>query len=287
MTTESFDPRVTPARPDLAARFLEGKVAAARYVEGMMREVCEPQAPLRRAPAHDARLDTDALQGERVVVYETNEEGWAWAQLEADRYVGWMPANALAEPGPTPTHRVSALRALVFPGPSIKLPPIAALPFGAHLPIVRVHDRFAVSASGGYVPDVHLAPIGVHESDFVTVAERFVGTPYLWGGKTSLGLDCSGLVQVALTACGVPCPRDSDMQERTLGKPLHAADALPALERGDLVFWPGHVAIARDRSTLVHANAFRMAVAVEAIAAAVARIEAGGVAVSAVRRIAA
>ena len=202
----AFDPRITPARADLAAKHLEGKVPAARYVEGRVCEVIEPQAPLRREPRPDAPLDTEALKGERVTIYDTNGEGWAWGQLAADGYVGWLPANALVPAGAAPTHKVTALRTLVFPGPSIKLPPLEALPLGARLAIARIEDRMAVTPSGAYVPAAHLAPIDQNETDFVAVAERFLGTPYLWGGKTALGLDCSGLVQIALTACGVVMP---------------------------------------------------------------------------------
>ncbi len=161
---------------------------------------------MRREPRPDAPLDTEALKGERVTVYETNAEGWAWGQLATDGYVGWLPANALAPPGAAPTHKVTALRTLVFPGPSFKLPPLEALPLGARVAVVRMHDRLAVTSSGSYVPAAHLAPIDVNEPDFVAVAERFLGVPYLWGGKTALGLDCSGLVQIALAACGVSCP---------------------------------------------------------------------------------
>jgi cell wall-associated NlpC family hydrolase len=274
------DPRLTPARPNLAARYLEGKVAAARFVDGEAREVVEPQLPVRRAPSPDAPLDTEALMGEQVTVFETSEEGWAWGQLDADRYVGFMPANGLAPPGPAPTHRVGAVRTLMFPGPSIKLPPLAGLPFGAVVAVAREENRFAVTASGGYVPRVHLAPIERREGDFVAVAERFLGTPYLWGGKTSLGLDCSGLVQIAFAACGLPCPRDSDMQEAALGEPVAGGP-----RRGDLMFWKGHVAIVRDEATLVHANGFHMAVAVEPIAAAIVRIRATEGEVTSLRRL--
>jgi cell wall-associated NlpC family hydrolase len=280
----ALDPRLTPARADLAAKHLQGKVTAARFVEGRTFDIIEPQAPLRSEPRPDAPLLTEALKGERVTIYDTNEEGWSWGQLDADGYVGWLPAAALAPPSSPSTHWVSALRTLVFPGPSIKLPPLEALPFGARLAIARVEDRLAVTRSGGFVPAAHLAPIDRHESDFVAVAERFVGVPYLWGGKTALGLDCSGLVQVALNACGVVCPRDSDMQEAALGTPIDAAD-LSNLRRGDLIFWKGHVAIARDRDAMIHANAFHMAVAIEPISAAVARIRAGGAEVTSVRRI--
>ena len=281
----AYDPRVTPARADLAAKELEGKVTAARYVEGRVMEVIEPQAPLRREPRPDAPLDTEALKGERVTVYDSNAEGWAWGQLAADNYVGWLPANALAPPAASPTHKVAALRTFAFPGPSIKLPPIEALPFCAKLAVARFEDRMAVTPSGAYVPAAHLKPIGENESDFVAVAERFLGVPYLWGGKTALGLDCSGLVQIALAACGMPCPRDSDMQEAALGAATSAAPGHAKLERGDLVFWKGHVAIGRDGEHFLHANAFHMAVAVEPIAGAIARIRDAGSDVTSVRRI--
>jgi cell wall-associated NlpC family hydrolase len=281
----AFDPRLTPARADLAARTLEGKVEAARYVDGQVYEVIDPQAPLRAEPKPDAPLATEALKGERATIYDIDAEGWAWGQLAADGYVGWLPANALVAAGPPPTHKVAALRTLAFPGPSIKQPPIEALPLGARLHIVRIEDRMAVTRSGAYVPQAHLAALDSHEADFVAVAERFVGVPYLWGGKTALGLDCSGLLQVALTACGIACPRDSDMQERALGSSVAAAADRAALKRGDLIFWKGHVAIVRDSVSLIHANAFDMAVVVEPIARAAARIAAAGSEVTGVRRL--
>jgi cell wall-associated NlpC family hydrolase len=281
----AFDPRITPARADLAAKHLEGKVTAARYVEGRLCEVTAPQAPLRLAPRPDAPLASEALKGERVTIYEMNAEGWAWGQLATDRYVGWLPANALAPPGAPPTHKVAALRTFAFPTPSIRLPPLEALPLGARLAIARTQDAMAVTQSGACVPATHLKPIDINERDFVAVAERFLGVPYLWGGKTALGLDCSGLVQVALAACGISCPRDSDMQEEALGTPVAAAADFSDLNRGDLVFWKGHVAIARDRGNLLHANAFHMAVVIEPIADAVGRIRSAGSEIAGVRRI--
>jgi cell wall-associated NlpC family hydrolase len=278
----AFDPLLTPARADLAAKHLEGKVKATRYAEGRVYEVIEPQAPLRREPRPDAPLETEALKGERVTIYDANGEGWAWGQLAADGYVGWLPDNALVPAGAAPTHKVTALRTLVFPGPSIKLPPLEALPLGALLVIAGIEDRMAVTPSGAHVPATHIAPLDQNEMDFVAVAERFLGAPYLWGGKTAIGLDCSGLVQVALTACGVSCPRDSDMQEEALGR----AVSDDPLKRGDLIFWEGHVAIVRDRNSLIHANAYHMAVAIEPIAEAVVRIRNAGSEVSSVRRFA-
>jgi cell wall-associated NlpC family hydrolase len=276
-----FDPRITPARPDLAAVHLRGKVEAARFVEGVVQEVIVGLAPLRKEPSHEAPLLTEALHGERVTLYENDDEGWAWVQLQADGYVGWLPAAALVAPAAEPTHKVAALRTLVFPGPSIKLPPLDALPLGAQVAVARQQDAFAVTSSGGFVPARHLVPLAQVEPDFVAVAERFVGVPYLWGGKSSLGIDCSGLVQMALTACGVKCPRDTDMQESALGKSANLA----GLQHGDLIFWKGHVAIARGRNSMIHANAFHMSVAIEPVAEALARIGAAGSQVTSVRRL--
>src|ERR1700716_1528836 len=256
------DPRLTPARGDLAAKYLEGKVKAARYVAGEEFCVVDAIAPLRQKPASDATLLTQALKGERVTVYDRNGEGFAWAQLNSDGYVGWIPDAALAKPAAAPTHKVTALRTFAFPGPSIKLPPTETLSLGAKLTVTREDGAFAVTRDGWYLPRRHLGLLDVIEKDFVAVAERFVGTPYLWGGKSSLGIDCSGLVQVSLNAAGTGCPRDSDMQQDGLGRELDAAES-KRLQRGDLIFWKGHVAIVRDASTIVHANACHMATVIE------------------------
>lgn len=278
------DPRLTPARGDIAAKHLEGQVQAGRFVEGQELEIIDAVAPLRKAPTHDAPLDTEVLKGERVTIYDSNGEGWSWGQLSGDGYVGWLPDAALVKPRTTPTHRVTALRTFAFPGPSIKVPPVEALPLGAAIEVVGDDGTFAITPQRHFVPLQHVNALDVFDDDYVSIAERFVGVPYLWGGKTALGIDCSGLVQIALGACGVAAPRDSDMQERALGDALEDAE-IGDLLRGDLIFWKGHVAIVRDSDMLVHANAFHMAVAMEPIAAAHERILASGADIISVRRL--
>jgi cell wall-associated NlpC family hydrolase len=278
------DPRLTPARGDIAARYLEGKAKAARFVDGEEFEVTTAMAPMRDAPSADATLLTEALKGEQVTIYDHNGEGWAWGQLNSDGYVGWIPEHALARPGAAPTHKVTALRTLAFPGPSIKLPPSDALPMGARIAVAREAGTFAVTRDGYYLPRQHLGALDANAFDFVAVAERFVGTPYLWGGKSSLGIDCSGLVQISLNAAGTGCPRDSDMQQDGLGRELSPAEA-KKLQRGDLIFWKGHVAIVRDGETIVHANAHHMATVIENTREAIARIKAAGSEVIAIKRL--
>ncbi len=277
-----FDRRLTPARSDLAAAYLKGRVVADRYVEGVVMEVKEGVVDLRREPRPDSPIDTQALYGERVTVYD-EEEGWVWAQLAADGYVGWIAANALWSELSPPTHRVCVPRTFVYPAASIKQPPELALPLAAEVSIVDERESFLVTRDRGFIWRTHLAPLDAPADDFVAVAERLIGAPYLWGGKSSTGVDCSGLVQIALAAAGRKAPRDSDMQEAQLGAPVEIG---APLLRGDLVFWKGHVGVMRDEATLLHANGTHMLVSSEPLERVRARnLEAGAGDITSVRRL--
>jgi cell wall-associated NlpC family hydrolase len=192
--------------------------------------------------------------------------------LARDFYVGYLETAALAAPI-EPTHRVAALRTHAYPGASVRQPPRFALSLGALVRVERLDGDFAVTPDGLRIYARHLQPIDGFEPDFVSVAERFAETPYLWGGRTSEGIDCSGLVQSALAAAGVEAPRDSDMMEAALGSPAPLEDALRNPRRGDLIFWKGHVGVMRDAATLLHANGWHMKVVSEPLAQARARIE--------------
>ncbi len=287
---KDLDRRLVPARPDLAAEHLKGEVSADRFAAGAVHRVVASAVPLRPAPDPARSIDTELLFGEGFVVYET-VAGWAWGQAVTDDYVGYLSAGALSggDRGPVPTHRVAALRTYRYPEPELKRPPLGLLSMGALVSVVDekiVRDlAYAVLTDGSAVVARHLVPLEHSAPDWVAVAERFVGTPYLWGGRTSLGLDCSALVQVAAEAGGLKLPRDSDMQEAAAGEALDIAAGLPVLKRGDLVFWAGHVGIMLDADRLLHANGFHMAVAIEPFAGARARMEKAGLAVTAVRRL--
>jgi Bacterial dipeptidyl-peptidase Sh3 domain/NlpC/P60 family len=282
-----FDPRLTPARPDLAAAPLRGKVEAVDYAEGRALHVCVGTADLRHAPAPDACLDTQALFGDEVTLYE-DHEGWGWVHLARDGYVGYMSMAALAEGRITPTHCVTVNRSFVYPGPDLKLPPRDALPLGASVCVRATKGGFAQIEDAAFIFSGHLLPTGERQKDFVAVAERLLHAPYLWGGKTSHGIDCSGLVQISLGAAGFDAPRDTDLQEQALGLLIAVDTDLAGLRRGDLVFWRGHVGIMRDETTLLHANAHHMLVTSEPLRVARDRILAKtSQPISAIKRLAA
>lgn len=281
MTDTPHDRRVTPVRDDLAADHLKGVIEAPRYARGTPQRVVTPSTPIRREAGLDKAIDTYALLGETFTVYE-QREGWAWGQAEVDDYVGYVASVDLAEGQPEPEHVVAVARTFAYAAPDIKAPPLMALSLNALVGALGVEGRFHTIASGGYVLSEHLVAIGTLAEDFVAVAEQFVGVPYLWAGRDSLGIDCSGLVQAALLRSGVRCPRDSDMQEATLGQRL---DSGAKLQRGDLVFWRGHVGIMIDADRLLHANATHMRTVIEPFDEAVARIAAAHGEVTSIRRL--
>jgi cell wall-associated NlpC family hydrolase len=280
-----LDPRVNVWRADLAAENLRGVVEVPRYARAKLRQVAWPIAPLRRKPVAAAGLDTELLFGEAVSVYD-EAEGWAWLQAEGDRYVGYMPAAALQERTAALTHLVSALGTFVYPVADIKAPPLMHLSLGSQLAIAERQEQFSRLATGGFIVNRHITEQDRPARDFVEIAERFIGTPYLWGGRTRIGLDCSGLLQLSLLAAGKPAPRDSDMQENNLGRRLEVSGNFEGLERGDLVFWKGHVGIMVDGVIMVHANAHHMAVAAEPLHEAASRIAKTGSRITSIRRLA-
>lgn len=277
------DKRRNAYRGDLAASTLRDLVKAERYVTGELRQVGVPALPLRREPRFDATLDTEALFGETVILYDESE-GWAWVQSTRDFYVGYMPSEGLTRKIVAPTHRIAALRSYVYAEPDGKTPPLSLLSLNALVTATGENGRFLALAGGGFVFAGHAVPIGEAARDFVAVAETFLGTPYLWGGRTSIGLDCSGLVQLAVEAAGYAAPRDADMQAAELGREIDWRSGVK-LRRGDFVFWDGHVGIMTSGKDFLHANAFHMAVEAEPFARARKRIKAVGYEMTCVRRL--
>ena len=287
-----LDPRLHAYRADLAAETLRGQVSAPHYAPGSPAQVMRGVADLRRQPSASAPMDTQLLSGEAVTVYD-EAEGWAWVQNATDGYVGYVESAALGREVQTPTHSVAVLRTFLYPEPSIKAPPIDCLSMSSPVTVVGTKDRFsevrlAAPGAGGWIYTSHLAASGEVVTDYVSTARQFLGAPYLWGGKNSLGLDCSALIQIALARAGIPCPRDTYMQETSLGSEVPSGSRQQYTPKiGDLIFFPGHVAIAMDETMVLSPNAHAMLVTIEPLADLLGRVneESGGRGITAVRRL--
>ena len=268
------DRRLNAYRPDLADEALRGQVEAASFVRGEPARIAVPVADLLSAPG--GGVDTQLLMNDCVRVFE-RAGGFAWVQAERDRYVGYLAETALAPAGTAaPTHHVVVPRSFVYPRDDMKTPGAVLLSLGTEVAVTGMTERrgthYAELAAGGFVIATHLRPLGEWAHDYVAVAETLEHAPYLWGGTSGLGVDCSGLVQLAMRACDRVAPRDTDMQAALLGGTLEAGPDLSGLRRGDLVFWKGHVAILLDGETIIHASGHSMLVTREPLRQAVDRI---------------
>jgi len=267
------DRRLNAYRPDLADERLRGQVDAARFVAGHPASITAPVVDVHATPDQASGIDTQFLHGDSVLVFD-RRQGWAWVQGTRDGYVGYIRESSLGASGFQHTHVLPVPRSFVYPEPELKTPPLAAFSMGARVIVVEEVEkrgtRYALLASGGAMVAGHLRPVGQPESDYVSVAEKFLHTPYLWGGASGFGIDCSGLVQLSMFMAGRRAPRDTDMQANHVGVPVNPAEGLM---RGDLVFWRGHVAIMTDSQTIIHANGYTMSVSCERLADAIRRIE--------------
>ena len=281
---QALDPRRNVFRSDLAASVLRGVVEADRYVAGEPAFAVRGSVPVRKAPDPARGFETEVLFGEPLAIFD-EAGGWAWVQLHRDRYVGYVPADALRRGTLEATHKIQSLGAFLYRVPDIKSPPLMHLAMNALLRVSGEDGRFLELAGGGFVYARHANVVDRNARDFVEIAERFVGTPYLWGGRTHLGLDCSGLVQTSLIAAGYAAPRDSDMQQAELGTRVAIRDDFDGFTRGDLVFWKGHVGIMIDSVLMVHANAHHMQVAIEPLPEAAQRIKKASGDIVAVKRL--
>ena len=265
MTT--LDPRLHAFRPDLADESLRGKVEASAFVRGEAAFISVPVVSVFKKPDAQAMQLTQALFGEACLVFQ-RKDGWAWVQLKHDGYVGYVKEQALQPPSNPTTHRIANISTWLFNNPDLKSQPATELCLNAQVFVASFTGNFASLQTGGSIFAGHLTKLDQFETDFIAVAERFLNVPYYWGGKTRAGIDCSGLVQTSLHACGQKCPRDSDMQEKALGQIVTDHSKL---QRGDLVFWPGHVGIMQSTTQLIHANAHFMKVTSDLLADVVAR----------------
>ncbi|MEZ2221437.1 C40 family peptidase [Rhizobium sp. RCC_161_2] len=268
----TLDRRLNAFRPDLAEASLRGKVEAERFVEGVSAQVVVPVVALRPQPDLARGIDTELLLGEEVTVFE-RKDGWAWVKAVSDGYVGYLPEDTVKEGLAAPTHIVVPQRTFLYPEPELRKPYTGVLSMGSRIRVTGTAEargnHYVVLEDGTAIFAKHVQPIGYNDGgDYVDIAAKFMETPYLWGGRSGLGVDCSSLIQLALLMTGRAAPRDSDMQAAGLGEPI----AREELRRGDFVFWKGHAAVMEDAETMIHANGHTMTVARENFAAAVERI---------------
>lgn len=266
----SLDRRLNAYRPDLADQRLQGQVTADRFTPGEPARVAVPVADLRPKPDPASGIDTQLLLGEPVRVFD-RQDGWAWVQADLDGYVGYLPEADLEQPAAA-SHWVTVPRTFVYPEAELRKVPLHALSMGSRIRVTGEAEtrgtRYLLLEGGGAVIARHCLPLGTAPAeDYVTIAGLYLETPYLWGGRTGFGIDCSGLVQLAALMAGHSVPRDSDMQAN-FGQPVERQD----LRRGDLAFWKGHAAILEDKDTILHANGHTMSVAREPLDAAIQRI---------------
>ena len=259
-----MDRRLTPATDRVALLSVQAEIARPAYTQGSPARVTAPLAELLVRP--DGPRDRQLNFGADVTVID-RDGGWSFVQAARDGYVGWVRDTDLGAATAPITHRVSAAATHIYPQPNMKLREIASLSMNARLSVTGIAGGFAQLFGGGWVP-VQAISDGFG-ADPVVLAERLLDTPYLWGGNSRGGIDCSGLVQAALHGCGIACPGDADLQER-------AFEPVDEIRRGDLLFWKGHVAMACGDGRMIHATAWQMRVIHEDIAHAIARIEAAG-----------
>lgn len=271
----ALDRRLHAFRPDLADARLRGKVEAERFAEGKPMRVALPVVDLREAPRVDSGPQTQLLLGDEVRVFE-EADGWCWVQAVRDGYVGYASDFSIENPRGAPTHMVCVPRTFVYPGPDLRFPHTRALSLGSRIAITGEAEtrgtRYSILESGEAIIARHVRPVGEHADDYVAVAETLLHTPYLWGGASGFGIDCSGLVQLSMLMTGRNVLRDTDMQAATIGTIVEPDADYGNLRRGDLVFWKGHVAILADDGTLIHANGHTMSVTFEPLRGAIERI---------------